>query len=72
MLYHHVVKQRIGRGEKINGGRPARHPAGALRAFKFAPGKFVEPPAPACPSRLFVRVDFMTIFAGDWLASGHD
>ena len=31
-----------GWGEKINGGRPARHPAGALRAFKFAPGEFVE------------------------------
>jgi len=33
---------------KINGKqqylwRPARHPAGVLRAFKFAPGKFAEP-----------------------------
>jgi len=37
-----MFEGKTGRGEKINGGRPARHPAGALRAFKFAPGEFVE------------------------------
>ena len=42
----------VDRGEKINDGRPARHPAGARRAFKFAPGKFVEPQqsAPSQPT----------------------
>ncbi len=39
---------------RINGGRPVRHPAGALRAFKFAPGKFVELPAPASRRQLGV------------------
>ncbi len=47
---------RIWRRARDYSGRPALHPCGAaLRAFKFAPGKFVEPgsePSPHYPNIL--------------------
>ena len=46
-------QEKRGRGEKVNGGLPPRHLAGALRAFNFAPGalvallfQFQTPPKP--------------------------